>query len=350
MDTLTHALSGALLARATAPRESRLSTPARMAAGFVAAAFPDIDFVLGFISPEAYVTGHRGLTHSIILLPLWACALAWLFARCSREARWQDLLGVCALGIGFHILGDLITSFGTVLLAPVSDLRVAWSTTFIIDLWLSGIIVAGLVAAGLWRRSRVPAMLGLAALAGYVGFQAMLHERAVAFGQAYANTLNAPAARVSAIPRPVSPFNWMVMIAEPERYHYAQINLRRTAALAPASANDNLIARLDAPYLPLSQAQWTAVQRYGSDAETIALATTAWSQPALAFYRWFADYPRLYRIDHGNPSTCVWFEDLRFLTPGRDEMPFRFGVCKEEDAPTWEAFELKEDGRKIPAD
>ena len=83
MDTLTHALSGALLGRATAPdpARARITTAARMAAGALAAAFPDADFFLAYVSPVAYLTGHRGLTHSIFLAPLWALLLAWLLAR-----------------------------------------------------------------------------------------------------------------------------------------------------------------------------------------------------------------------------------------------------------------------------
>ena len=48
MDTLTHALSGALLARATAPavpRPDQLNLRLRMTTGFLSAAFPDSDFV-----------------------------------------------------------------------------------------------------------------------------------------------------------------------------------------------------------------------------------------------------------------------------------------------------------------
>jgi membrane-bound metal-dependent hydrolase YbcI (DUF457 family) len=76
LDTLTHALSGALLARATAPKDAPpRSIPRRVAAGFFAAAAPDLDFVLAFVSPVFYLEQHRGPTHSVLLLPLWALLL-----------------------------------------------------------------------------------------------------------------------------------------------------------------------------------------------------------------------------------------------------------------------------------
>ena len=229
--------------------------------------------------------------------------------------------------------------------APFSDARVAWSTTFIIDLWFSGIIVAGLAVSALFRRSRAPAIAGLAVLAGYVGLQAFAHSRAIDFGAEYARRAGFQAAPVSAIPRPVSPFNWMVVVIEGDRYHTANVNLVRN--VSPPDTG-GFIARLDAPYAPLGQAKWGAVEKYGDPAQR-DLAARVLGDPQLGFFRWFADYPALYRIDRGNPSTCVWFQDLRFVTPGRDANPFRYGLCREQGPPDWRPFRLLGDGTHEPA-
>lgn len=349
MDTLTHALSGALLARATAPDPAQAAIPTgrRVAVGFLAAAFPDIDFVLGYISPIAYLTGHRGVTHSVLLWPLWALALAWIFSRLyGGKASWRAYFGVCALTIGIHILGDVITSFGTMVWAPLSDARVGWNTTFIIDLWFTGIILAGLLFSLLFRRSRVPARAGLVVLAGYVGFQAILHQQAVDFGERFAQTQGMTSARVTAVPRPVSPFNWMVVVEDGERYFHASVNLRREAPRPPPGPDAGLLERLDAAYQPLAAATWTEDARFGPPAAR-DVVMEAWQQPALAFFRWFAAYPLLYRVETGNPSLCVWFQDLRFFTPGRGTWPFRFGVCREADG-AWRAFQLLGDGGHAP--
>lgn len=350
MDTLTHALSGALAARATAPANARISLTARVTAGFFAAAFPDMDWVLAYVSPVAYITGHRGVTHSVLLLPLWAGLLAWLCAKIGRGgATWRDYYGVCAIALGMHILGDLITSFGTIVFAPVSDARIAWSTTFIIDLWFTGIIAAGLAAAWVWRRSRVPAVLGLATLAGYVGLQAVLHSRAVDVGADYARRQGLDGVRVSAVPRPVSPFNWMIVITERDRYRYANVNLLRER-IPPAPRPDaGLIERLDAAYVPVADARWSSVAKFGESPAQRMLASAVWGARDLEFFRWFADYPVLYRIDAGNPSRCVWFEDLRFNTAGREGNPFRFGVCNRDGSHEWTAYRLRDDGTREPA-
>jgi len=46
-------------------------------------------------------------------------------------------------------------------------------------------------------------------------------------------------------------------------------------------------------------------------------------------------------------STCVWFSDLRFLTPGREGMPFRFGACREATGGAWQAYQRTGDTARI---
>ena len=71
-----------MLARATASRDAPpRSLPRRVAAGFFACAAPDLDFVIGFLGPAEYVLHHRGVTHSLLLMPLWAVPLAWILAK-----------------------------------------------------------------------------------------------------------------------------------------------------------------------------------------------------------------------------------------------------------------------------
>src|SRR5689334_9971675 len=100
MDTLTHALSGALLGRATASRTETADTlplRRRMLIGFLAAAAPDLDFIAGYLGQVAYLHYHRGITHSLILLPLWAFLLAYLCSLLWRRDRpWRAYFGIIA--------------------------------------------------------------------------------------------------------------------------------------------------------------------------------------------------------------------------------------------------------------
>jgi inner membrane protein len=169
-------------------------------------------------------------------------------------------------------------------------------------------------------------------------FQYALQQRAVNFGEQYAASSGLRNASVSALPRPVSPFNWMVVVDDGERFHYSLVSLSRRELPPPLAADAGFIARLGAPYLPLARATWLSAARLGTPQQSM-LAREAMAHPQFAFFRWFAQYPILYRVDSGNPSTCVWFQDLRFFTPGRGSWPFRYGMCREQGE-QWRPYEL----------
>lgn len=346
MDTLTHALSGALLARATEPKRPRpdqLPRRLRMWVGFWAAVFPDSDFIFRFIDPLAYLTWHRGITHSIIMLPLWAVGLSFLFMLIVRRRySWKAFVGVCMLGIGIHIVGDVITAFGTMIFAPLSVLRVQIPTTFIIDPYFTSILVAGLILSIVWKAPRAPAIVGLGVLAGYVGFQAILQQRAVAAGDEYIAARRLETAEAHALPQPLSPFNWMVVIEQPQGYHLAYINLLREESVPQTPADASWFRRLEASYRPVKDADWRFVPRYGALEADMKLAKAAWDSDALARYRRFTLFPALYRVEREPLRTCVLFYDLRFATVGR-RIPFRYGACRYGAQEPWQAYRLTSD-------
>jgi inner membrane protein len=357
MDTLTHALSGALAGRLLAGERGGNGRPQppvwqSVAVGTVAATFPDLDFILGFISELTYLRGHRGMTHSLVLLPLWGWLIAWLMAGAfnlgsrggAARMRWHDFYLVACVALFVHILGDLITQFGTMILAPLSDRRFGFGTTFIIDLGVSGILVAGLIASAVWRRSRVPAAVSAILLVGWVGNSAMARGEAIDVARAYALQQGIAAVEVDAVPRPASPFNWTAIVFDGEYYHYAHIHTRRAEPLR-ASPQDNFIRRLSSYYLPVQQAEWQRARRFGDEPAT-GLAREVWKAGEFEFFRWFAMFPVLDGVDPADAQhgRCASFRDLRFETPGRPYVPFRYGLCDAGDG--WRMFERAADGRR----
>jgi inner membrane protein len=348
MDTLTHALSGALLARATAPPlhhapdTGQLTLRARMTAGFLAAAFPDADFVLRAIDTLTYVTFHRGITHSIILLPFWAWLVAWVLSGLSRLSRrpypWRAFYGIAALGIGIHVAGDVITSYGTMLLAPFSRHAFSVPFTFIIDPYFTGIIVLGLVASIFKPKGRYPAVAALLILGCYVGFQGILHSRAVEIGEAYVEKHRLKEAQVHAFPQPLSPFNWKIVVSDDDDYEVASVNLWRTQELETSAARSGLLGRWEAiaaGYQPVSAPKWTRHSRFGETERQSVLAREAWRQEIFAGFRHFAVFPALDRIEYYPDAVCVSFLDLRFIVPSL-QPSLVFGLCREGSNGSWQ--------------
>lgn len=341
MDPITHALSGALLARAAAPsitRPQREKTvlPLRLyvITGCAAAAFPDVDFALRLIGTLTYLNWHQGPTHSLILLPLWAWLLAWLASGFARKRyAWQLFYRPACLGLAIHIAGDLITSYGLMLLAPFSTERFSLPLAFVIDPWFSVIISAGLIASWRYPQHRIPAIAALMVLCGYAIFLALLRQQAIAAANQYAHAQAIPQAHISVLPQPLSPFHWKIIIRHDDNYHLANVSL-----LPSGHPQHNqtawLLTKTAAAYRPVVENNWQLQQQFGSDPAEIKLAREAWLHPAFAPFRAFAQFPVLERITISEQGQCAWFYDLRFKFP---ELPpsFRYGVCRRNGHTDW---------------
>jgi membrane-bound metal-dependent hydrolase YbcI (DUF457 family) len=173
MDTITHGIVGALAGKALfAGRDipagatgggvtRALSSPAArvaIVACTLGAMFPDIDIFAGPLghNPLAIMEWHRNITHSAVLLPLWALLLAALSIPLARLLRWKSppfltLFAVYAVGIATHICLDLVTTFGTMVWSPLRYSRPAWDWVFIIDLTLTGVALVPQFAAWCYR-------------------------------------------------------------------------------------------------------------------------------------------------------------------------------------------------------
>jgi inner membrane protein len=185
-------------------------------------------------------------------------------------------------------------------------------------------------------------------LVGYIGFQAVLLQRATEIGKTYVAEHQLSQARAHALPQPFSPFHWMVVIEQDEAYAYAYVNLARNERVPTPPDDAFWLKRVYASYQGAQHARWQRVSRVGEDETQRALVQSAWNAPALLPYRQFTLFAVPYRVDRTNPKTCVWFQDLRFALVGRD-MPFRYGACRESERAPWAVYRVVDDvdGKEI---
>jgi membrane-bound metal-dependent hydrolase YbcI (DUF457 family) len=99
---------------------------------------------------------HRNITHSLVLLPVWALLLAALSLPLAGRLGWSPpsfakLTGIYAVGLGTHIFLDVVTNFGTMVWSPLNYSRVAWDWLFILDFILSGAALIPQLAAWCYR-------------------------------------------------------------------------------------------------------------------------------------------------------------------------------------------------------
>jgi len=150
MDFVTHAAFGAVVGRLAAPASEARAARGAMALGALTALAPDADHVLELISAEAYFVHHRTATHSLL-----ACGMAVALAASPLGARLFSRLAVgagaaratvVAASLASHLLLDVLTPFGTVLLHPFADTRFALDGLPLVAPFMIALSLAGLLA------------------------------------------------------------------------------------------------------------------------------------------------------------------------------------------------------------
>ncbi|MFQ5582542.1 MAG: metal-dependent hydrolase [Mariprofundaceae bacterium] len=317
MDPITHAISGIAMARAM-PKHPLPKQQVVFLALLTMA--PDADIILTFFSDTVYLRYHRGITHSLLMLPLWT----WMFyslipGRRHLQPVMPWLIGTALL---MHIFLDLITSFGTMILAPLSDWRATLDLVFIVDPIFTALLLIPLLLTLIWKyRARYMALTALALAATYVVLTAYAHQQALQL----AHAKQPQAQSVSALPLPFSPFHWQLIAIFPDHY-------RRTAVdLLPAFPGSSVFFtdQFTAPHLGALRGQenlhWQRLKRM----DDVLLPEGI---PGVAFYRWFARFPVLLSKD----KQQMEFGDLRFGAgfAGADS-PFRLQLVLKTHPQAW---------------
>lgn len=166
MDPVTDSLLGAGLAHAFFKKRAG---PEALPALVLAANLPDVDAVVLLTGSPAALTLRRSFGHSLFCLP-WLClALALVLKALYPAKSLASFFRLALLGAGVHVLFDLLTSSGVLLLWPLSYWRPELDLLFVMDLELILILAAPFILClprweGLERGSRH----ALAAAAGYL--------------------------------------------------------------------------------------------------------------------------------------------------------------------------------------
>lgn len=216
MDNLTHGLLGAavgmLRARDGGPENGEPLTDTDKAAvwaAFIASELPDIDVFFTGSDPMAYLDIHRGLTHGLVLAPVGAALAAGITKLLWRQARYGTLfLWSLAALVGVHLLPDWLTGWGTLLLAPFSQVKAALDWVPIVDWVVIVALIPALMVA--WRRPHLRRRLAAGALIGtalwWVGYRGVAHQLVQA--RVTARYAGQQTARINVAPDLFNPLRW----------------------------------------------------------------------------------------------------------------------------------------------
>ena len=356
MDTLTHGVIAALTFRSCTKIDVKKSY---LLITVVAAAFPDIDYLLFWINPYKFITEwHRGLTHSLLLLPIWAAIISSIFYRMTdKQLRFRPLFICCCLGLLSHIAADLITLYGVQLFAPLSRHRYAFFMVFDLDPWIALLAALGLILGHYQQRF---ARYGLLAIFIYLLAVFSFQQDAKKILQTrIGSSPNLPEQNY-AIPQPFLPFHWKLIIDRQNHYEIAHLTLFKAASTfinnqlrilqaygvywnsgIPQNTKKIDCCKTDiTDFISANKLEWKIIPKFGNTDQEIRLSNQVWQHDSFAEFRYFAFIPVLYRIDQGMNSECVWFTDMRYILPQMKPL-FRYGMCRSDRDNQWKVYRLR---------
>lgn len=280
MDTPTHGIIGRLVARSVWPgrRDNGLVNLATLCS-----VLPDADVFLPGDRLERLQT-HRGFTHSIVGALVISGVVALVARRLGMKRVPYHITYLASLGgMLFHILFDWFTSYGTMVFQPFSNYRATSDVLFIIDPYLTLMVIGGLVAGWRLKAWRPKAYrVGAAVMTAYVLMNAAVTGAGYWHVSRWADQNGFVVDRVASLPVPFSPL-WRrgVLVSGNRTYDltvFALSGVVGTPTHHPSATSDR---RLD----------------------------NLWDTREGRIYKWFARFPVIAEESGGE----VVVQDLRFM-------------------------------------
>ena len=283
MDPLSQATIGAVAAQSTITRQDL----ARLGLiGALAGMAPDLDVLIqSSTDPLLQLEYHRQFTHSLVFIPIGAlvCAVAfWPFVR--RHMSFKAVWFTALVGYATHGLLDACTTYGTLLLWPFSDARIAWNTISVVDP-LFTLPLLGFAITAAVRKSQLIGRLGMAWVAFYLSIGVIQEERALAAGEALAAQRGHAPAIVSAKPSFGNLLLWKTVYEYGDQFWVDAVRAGGSVTIIEGEHVERLNLTAAFPWLDAKSQQARDVERF----------------------RWFSnDY---LAIDRDDPSLIV---DMRY--------------------------------------
>lgn len=320
MDPLTHLATGVICSQL-------VPTPSRWwaaVAGTIFALLPDVDYLFIYWDRLAFIRYHRGFTHSLVALPLFALAGA-LAGRFLGGPRWfKPLLILGLVVLSTHLLLDLATSYGTQLLSPFFRKRFALDWIFIIDPYFTALLLVGAIAAlafPFWGPRVGSGVLATAAV--YLLVCAAYHHQALNLARQVFQEAKPGVETVAALPQPLSCRRWHLIAAGPAEIRQAFVQLPYEAAFGPGAEEGqerdlpvSLSQACRVPATPYQDPRHLIIQTW-TPASPAATAYSPEARHILASYLEFARFPFLRRAQSQGGAQLLEWLDLRFSVPGR---------------------------------
>ena len=262
MDIVTQGLLGAAFAQAgSRANEARLAT----SVGFFAPLLADADVLIqSSKDPLLYLEYHRHFSHSLLFIPLGALLaslLLWPLLRkrlAFRRSYLYALLGYATAGFL-----DACTSYGTHLLWPFTDDRIAWSIISIFDPIFSLALIVAILFGFLKHRPNA-ARIGIMFSVAYLSLGVIQQDRAESVIQMQAQQRGHIAERLVVKPTIGNLLLWRTVYEADGLYHVdgVRVGLPGNSELFTGQSVQAFNINRDLPQLSNQSTLYSDIERF----------------------------------------------------------------------------------------
>lgn len=222
MDSLTHIVLGATIGEVALGKKTGNKA---VFLGALLSTVPDLDvFITPFLRSDIALLFHRGISHSLLITIMLIPILGWLLSRIEMKPSidYKTWGWFAAIPLLSHLFIDCFNTYGTGIFEPFSNIRVAYDSMAIIDLFF----LIPLLICVVWipflaqenNRRRIIAWIGLSISTLVFLFSIANKEIITKKAINQLQSQNIRYNRVITTPAPLSNFLWAVIAESKDGY------------------------------------------------------------------------------------------------------------------------------------
>jgi len=265
MDPVTQGVLGVSASQLVSTRYEKL-TAALL--GGVSGMAADLDVLIRSPGDPLFALEyHRHFTHALIFIPIGALICCVVFRQLAKLFFKRNSLSFartylfCFAGYATHALLDACTTYGTQLLWPFSDMRVAWNNVSVVDPMFTVPLMIVVVVA-IVRRSNRFAWIGATYALSYLMLGVVQNHRAEAIASELAVSRGHQAIDLSLKPSFANIVVWKSVYEYQGRYYVDAIRVGMSGKIYQGESIAKLDLATHLPWLKPASQQAKDIERF----------------------------------------------------------------------------------------
>ncbi len=262
MDPFTQGIVGTTVAQSGSKKDTLIIASV---IGLLAGLSADLDiFIRSSTDPLLFLEYHRHFTHSIFFIPFGAliCAIVFYYLFSKRNnLSFRQTYFFSFLGYATHGIIDSFTTYGTLLLWPFTDERIAWNTISVIDpIFTTPVFI--FVILSIVKRNKKFSIYAIVWILFYQMIAYMQKLRAEDLIYNYAQTFKHKVEYIEAKPSFGNIIVWKVIYSTSEKYYVNAIRLSLDYKIYPGESIEKLDVSKSFPWLDVSSQQAKDIEKF----------------------------------------------------------------------------------------